>query len=130
MPSPQDELLPALKAKCSFAIAKGFVTCGVPSPQDELLPALKAKGSSDFGAMPSSSLDGDSHSDDGTGGGGADSPRAANLGGGGGPPPAKRLRKIPKLPMVRHGRKWYRARLLKDTAQRVHIGARPLGHPP
>ena len=35
----------------------------------------------------------------------------------------KRLRKIPKLPMVRHGKKWYRARLLRDSGQRVHIGA-------
>ena len=35
----------------------------------------------------------------------------------------KRARKIPKLPMVRHGKKWYRARLLRDSGQRVHIGA-------
>ncbi len=37
----------------------------------------------------------------------------------------KRARKIPKLPMVRHGKKWYRARLLRDSGQRVHIGTPP-----
>ena len=40
-----------------------------------------------------------------------------------GPPGKRRMRKIPKLPMVRHGKKWYRARLLKDSGQgRVQIG--------
>jgi hypothetical protein len=42
----------------------------------------------------------------------------------GGAPGKKRMRKIPKLPMVRHGKKWSRARLLKDSGQRVQIGAR------
>ena len=37
----------------------------------------------------------------------------------------KWARKIPKLPMVRHGKKWYRARLLRDSGQRVHIGEPP-----
>ena len=36
-----------------------------------------------------------------------------------------RLRKIPKLPMVQHNGRWYRARLLKDTAARVLVGAGP-----
>lgn len=54
-------------------------------------------------------MDVDSHSDDGHNSNGA---RAAT----------GKLRKIPKLPMVRHGKKWYRARLLRDTAARVTIG--------
>ena len=115
-------------ASCDVGVSVFFMPPRAQLEQDEPLPALKAKGSSDFGAMPSSSLDGDSHSDDGgAGGAGADSPRDGGTAAPGGPP-AKRARKIPKLPMVRHGRKWYRARLLKDTAQRVHIGAQtPLG---
>ncbi|KAK9830353.1 hypothetical protein WJX72_011216 [[Myrmecia] bisecta] len=38
-----------------------------------------------------------------------------------GPTTGRRLAKIPKLPMVRHGKKWYRARLLKDNNNRVLI---------
>ena len=30
-------------------------------------------------------------------------------------------RKIPKLPMVRHNRKWFRCRTLKSTAARVQL---------
>jgi len=59
--------------------------------------------------LPSFSMDADSHSDDGHNSNGNHTT-------------AKKLRKIPKLPMVRHGKKWYRARLLKDTASRVQIG--------
>ena len=79
---------------------------------------LRGKGSAEFGAMPSSSLDGDSHSDDGNALSNGGAP-----GNEGNAPGPKRPRKIPKLPMVRHGKKWYRARLLKDTAVRVQIGA-------
>lgn len=47
-----------------------------------------------------------------------------------GAPAKRRMRKIPKLPMVRHGKKWYRARLLKDSGQRVQIGEyKPCFHP-
>jgi hypothetical protein len=99
--------------------------CLIPTGVDDFFLAqeeagsLRGKGSAEFATMPSSSLDGDSHSDDGGAGG------APSHGGGGGGAHAKRPRKIPKLPMVRHGKKWYRARLLKDTALRVQIGARP-----
>jgi hypothetical protein len=58
--------------------------------------------------VTSSSMDVDSHSEEG---------HHSN-----GDHAAKRPRKIPKLPMVRHGKKWYRARLLKDTGSRVQIG--------
>lgn len=59
-----------------------------------------------------SSLDGESASDN----------EDQSQGDPSGPPGKRRMRKIPKLPMVRHGRKWYRARLLKDSGQRVQIG--------
>ena len=72
----------------------------------------KVKGSDSdrhLSTLPSSSMDADSHSDDG---------HNSN----GGHAPAAKMRKIPKLPMVRHGKKWYRARLLRDTGSRVQIG--------
>lgn len=79
--------------------------------QQEEQAGLKGKWSeTDMRQVQSSSVDVDSHSDDGH----------HSIGGQG--PPAKRCRKIPKLPMVRHGKKWYRARLLKDTGSRVQIG--------
>lgn len=73
---------------------------------------MKVKGSDPdkhLSTLPSFSMDADSHSDDGHNSNGNHMP-------------AKKLCKIPKLPMVRHGKKWYRARLLKDTANRVQIG--------
>ena len=70
--------------------------------QDE--PGLKSKDSG------LSSMDGESNSDN------EDQSHEE--------PGKKRMRKIPKLPMVRHGKKWYRARLLKDSGQRVQIGER------
>ncbi len=73
--------------------------------QDE--PGLKSKDSG------MSSVDGESNSDN----------EDQSLGDPAGPPGKRRMRKIPKLPMVRHGKKWYRARLLKDSGQgRVQIG--------
>ena len=76
--------------------------------QDE--PGLKSKDSG------LSSMDGESNSDN------EDQSHEE--------PGNKRMRKIPKLPMVRHGKKWYRARLLKDSGQRVQIGERTcLPHP-
>ena len=74
--------------------------------QDE--PGLKSKDSG------LSSMDGESNSDN------EDHSHEEP----GGAPGKKRMRKIPKLPMVRHGKKWYRARLLKDSGQRVQIGER------
>ena len=40
--------------------------------------------------------------------------------------PAKPLRtlKVPKLPMVRHNKKWYRCRLLNDSGDKVLVGER------
>jgi hypothetical protein len=79
--------------------------------QQEEEAGAKTKGSeADLRHLRSSSADGDSHSEDG------------NQSHGEQGPPVKRSRKIPKLPMVRHGKKWYRARLLKDTSARVQIG--------
>ena len=72
--------------------------------QDE--PGLKSKDSG------LSSLDGESNSEN----------EVQSQGDPNGPPGKRRMRKIPKLPMVRHGKKWYRARLLKDSGQRVQIG--------
>ena len=72
--------------------------------QDE--PGLKSKDSG------LSSLDGESNSDN----------EDQSQGDPNGLPGKRRMRKIPKLPMVRHGKKWYRARLLKDSGQRVQIG--------
>ena len=72
--------------------------------QDE--PGLKSKDSGLF------SMDGESNSDN----------EDQSQGDPNGPPGKRRMRKIPKLPMVRHGKKWYRARLLKDSGQRVQIG--------
>lgn len=66
----------------------------------------------------STSSEGDSHSEDG----GAAAPAGGAGGAAAGGKP-KRQRKIPKLPMVRHGKKWYRARLLKEAATRVQLGA-------
>ncbi len=77
---------------------------------------MKVKGSDSdkhLSTLPSSSMDADSHSDDGQNSNGAHEPAA------------KHGRKIPKLPMVRHGKKWYRARLLRDTGNRVQIGGTP-----
>jgi len=71
--------------------------------QDE--PGLKSRDSG------MSSVDGESNSDNDDQS--HDDPAEA---------PKRRMRKIPKLPMVRHGKKWYRARLLKDSGQRVQIG--------
>lgn len=74
--------------------------------------AAKVKGSDSdrhLSTLPSSSMDADSHSDDGHNSNGGHAPSA-------------KMRKIPKLPMVRHGKKWYRARLLRDTSSRVQIG--------
>jgi hypothetical protein len=73
------------------------------------------------GAGASTSSEGDSHSEDG--GGGAAAAAGGPAGGGAKP---KRQRKIPKLPMVRHCKKWYRARLLKEATARVLLGARCL----
>ncbi|KAK9842199.1 hypothetical protein WJX81_000205 [Elliptochloris bilobata] len=64
-------------------------------------------------AGASTSSEGDSHSEDGA----AAAAPGGGAGAAGGKP--KRQRKIPKLPMVRHGKKWYRARLLKEAAARV-----------
>lgn len=72
------------------------------------------------GVGASTSSEGDSHSEDG-GGAAVVAGGSASAGAGGGKP--KRQRKIPKLPMVRHGKKWYRARLLKEAAARVLLGA-------
>lgn len=40
------------------------------------------------------------------------------------PPPPKpvKLPKIPKLPMVRQGKQWYRARLIKETEEKALVG--------
>ncbi len=51
--------------------------------------------------------------------GGSDDARNSDRGEGGGG--AAKARKIPKLPMVRHNRKWYRCRTLKSTAARVQL---------
>ncbi|BDA45639.1 hypothetical protein COCOBI_07-4260 [Coccomyxa sp. Obi] len=81
---------------------------GQPAPKEEVI----VKGSDSdrhLSTLPSSStMDVDSHSDDGHNSNGARAPTG-------------KLRKIPKLPMVRHGKKWYRARLLRDTGSRVTI---------
>jgi len=76
------------------------------------------------GAGASTSSEGDSHSEDG----GAAAAAAGGPAGGGAKP--KRQRKIPKLPMVRHCKKWYRARLLKEATARVLLGARRALAPP
>lgn len=54
--------------------------------------------------------------------GGSDDARKSDRGeGGGGGACSGKPRKIPKLPMVRYNRKWYRCRTLKSTAARVQL---------
>ncbi len=78
----------------------------------------EAAGAAAAAERASTSSEGDSHSEDG---GAAAAAGGGAAGAGSGKP--KRQRKIPKLPMVRHGKKWYRARLLKEAAARVQLGA-------
>lgn len=51
---------------------------------------------------------------------------AAGKGKGGGSAAPAKVLKIPRLPMVRHARKWYRCRVLKDTGDKVLMGERSL----
>ena len=53
--------------------------------------------------------------------GGSDDARNSDQGEGGGGGSSGKPRKIPKLPMVRHNRKWFRCRTLKSTAARVQL---------